>query len=396
MKTIIRRLYKIYKIIKNKVCLRKIKKKYFCYSNSDLILLIDHNIGGGANKYRQNFVHDIVSAGKIAIILSFDLLIQKYFIEIIDRNSRKLYKLQSVSNLIPLFNDTCLKQIYYNNAVNFIHPLKIIDLMVQLKIIHQCSLVIAVHDYFMLCPSPHLLDYKENYCNIPDSKSCSNCLIKNKNKVLFTSHISIDTWRKEWKKALTIADEITCFSESSVNILKKAYKDIYNDKITVKPHKINTYFHPVKLKQATNLHIGIIGSISLHKGSKIIQQLYEYIVLNKLDIKISIFGNFDYKKYDKNILYVSQEYCNASLTSIIENSIANVFFFPSICSETFSYVCHEMVTMDLPFACFDLGAQADIARSYKKGMVLNSMNSMNSAYILEQLQNLRNQQHNGS
>lgn len=44
--------------------------------------------------------------------------------------------------------------------------------------------------------------------------------------------------------------------------------------------------------------------------------------------------------------------------------------FPSIWPETFSYVAQELVELDLPVACFDLGAPAERLRNYSKGMIL--------------------------
>ena len=38
--------------------------------------------------------------------------------------------------------------------------------------------------------------------------------------------------------------------------------------------------------------------------------------------------------------------------------------------------------MEVPFACFDLGAPADLAKRYKKGLILSSTNAGD---ILEEL-----------
>jgi glycosyltransferase involved in cell wall biosynthesis len=44
---------------------------------------------------------------------------------------------------------------------------------------------------------------------------------------------------------------------------------------------------------------------------------------------------------------------------------------PSIWPETFSYVAHEIKSMGLPMVTFNLGAQADLAKSYEKGYVID-------------------------
>ena len=43
----------------------------------------------------------------------------------------------------------------------------------------------------------------------------------------------------------------------------------------------------------------------------------------------------------------------------------NMFFFPSVWPETFSYVVAEMIALGLPIVAFDLGAPAERLRSYE-------------------------------
>jgi glycosyltransferase involved in cell wall biosynthesis len=61
------------------------------------------------------------------------------------------------------------------------------------------------------------------------------------------------------------------------------------------------------------------------------------------------------------------------LTGLIEKSGANVFLFPSIWPETFSYVVQELMSMSLPVASFNFGAPAERLETYQKGLVLDSM-----------------------
>ena len=46
-----------------------------------------------------------------------------------------------------------------------------------------------------------------------------------------------------------------------------------------------------------------------------------------------------------------------------------VCWLPSICPETFSYVTEEIITMEMPMVCFDLGAPASRVRRYRLGEV---------------------------
>jgi hypothetical protein len=62
-------------------------------------------------------------------------------------------------------------------------------------------------------------------------------------------------------------------------------------------------------------------------------------------------------------------YKQDDLPKIVEKHKINIALLPSICPETFSFVAHEIISMNLPMICLDLGAQADIVRSQPSGHV---------------------------
>ena len=45
-------------------------------------------------------------------------------------------------------------------------------------------------------------------------------------------------------------------------------------------------------------------------------------------------------------------------------------FLPSIWPETFSYVTSEMIAMEVPLCCFDLGAPVERVAEYRLGRVI--------------------------
>ena len=57
---------------------------------------------------------------------------------------------------------------------------------------------------------------------------------------------------------------------------------------------------------------------------------------------------------------------------LVEENEINMILIPSIWPETFSYVCHEVMALELPVACFDVGAQAEVVDKYRKGRILKS------------------------
>ena len=72
------------------------------------------------------------------------------------------------------------------------------------------------------------------------------------------------------------------------------------------------------------------------------------------------------------------------LPELIKKSTISMGIFPSICSETFSYLVSEHIMMGLPIMCFDIGAQADKVRAYDKGIVVKDVDEM-----VEKIEKLR-------
>ncbi|MCA3161486.1 MAG: glycosyltransferase, partial [Burkholderiales bacterium] len=108
-----------------------------------------------------------------------------------------------------------------------------------------------------------------------------------------------------------------------------------------------------------------------HKGSLFIQSLAREIGRHHADVKIVVIGTIEATS-DPLVVTQTGPYRHDDLTGLIEKSGANVFLFPSIWPETFSYVVEEMMTMSLPVASFNLGAPAERLENYQKGLLLNS------------------------
>ena len=91
-----------------------------------------------------------------------------------------------------------------------------------------------------------------------------------------------------------------------------------------------------------------------------------------LNVSISLIGktddDFDIKS---DHFFEFGEYRLEDLPKLAAESGADVFFFPSVWPETFSYVCSEILDMGYPLATFDLGAQQEKASGYEKGLVLS-------------------------
>jgi glycosyltransferase involved in cell wall biosynthesis len=73
---------------------------------------------------------------------------------------------------------------------------------------------------------------------------------------------------------------------------------------------------------------------------------------------------------------VTGPYKVEDLPSILTEFGVNICFLPSIWPETYSYVTSELMALDMPLCCFDLGAPAERVRDYDKGLVIGQIDAV--------------------
>lgn len=340
----------------------------------NLCLILDHDLGGGANHYRERLVDSIVKDGRSVVILTYHVATLSHVL--ILRNSRvslrfsipdKVFILKAVKKLT-------VTDIIYNTGVSFAKPEEIPQLLINIKQTTSARLRVLVHDFFLACPSHFLIDHEGKHCHVPHMSACSSCLPKNQQgfATLFVER-DMPKWRSIWGSMLVIADEIVTFSSNSSQLLLKAYPQIENAKISVVPHE--TFHSSVRLPKITNinsLRIGVVGHIGFHKGSLFMQALAREIKRRGADVSVVVIGTIE-SMCEPSVVTQTGSYKHDDLPALVERTGANVFLFSSICPETFSYVVQELMSMDLPVASFNFGAPAERLAAYPKGLVLDSM-----------------------
>lgn len=192
-------------------------------------------------------------------------------------------------------------------------------------------------------------------------------------------------WRERAAPLLQAAAEVTVFSCSSRDILHKAHPDLSLDRVAVVPHNVSDLpcspFEP----QHRYLHIGVVGRIAEHKGAERVAQLARLIRRRRGEERLTVIGTIDRRIGGRGIS-VTGSYQRGALQERLQSSGVNVVFMPSICPETFSLVVHEVMAMQLPLLCFDLGAQGEYVLSYFRGAVVPE--TIKTEPLFEQLQSL--------
>lgn len=338
---------------------------------SGCIVIIDHDLGGGANAYRERIVAAQLALGNAVALVTYHLLSVQWSIELVTAGFRERWALEDLDSIAHLANRGLVRELRYNTAVSFPNPIGIPILLGLMREIGGIRLTAVIHDYFPICPSHYLLNAAGDFCNIPDLATCRTCLAKHPDSyVALHRSRDIDAWRAAWGAFLRATDQITCFSEISRQYLLKAYPALASERVEVRPHTVD--YLPqrrVDFKPDGPLRIGIVGKIGYSKGAMLVRDLAAEIRRRGIDARIVVIGTLEVAVPGR-IVSETGRYQRHEFVDTIERSEANVFLFPSIWPETFSYVVEELMQLGVPLMCFNIGAPAERVRHYERGRVI--------------------------
>ena len=221
------------------------------------------------------------------------------------------------------------------------------------------SVTVHWHDHYLMCPTRHLLNAESRYCGVPDPSVCARCLPNNAH-CLDAPLRSIDilAWRDQWGQVLAGASSIRVFSPSGRELLRRVWPE-FDNKVVLTPHS-TSHIPRSDLSSTPESppHIGVVGRIAPHKGATQVARLARHIAETGANARITVFGTLE-EPAPASVVSQTGVYSAEALPALCAEQGVNVFWFPSIWPESFSFVVHEMKAMGLPVLAYDVGAQAD-------------------------------------
>ena len=343
-------------------------KILFEQKNLKTNIVFTHNIGGGTEIYLTNYIKDKIDNEIFIIIKEYSLLDfyhnkSKYIFNLKYKNidiELIFYNLYEIMTILDSFNIKTINNIIINHLISF-NLNKIVFFILNLKNKYKAEIIFKVHDFLAICKRHNLL-YKDKYfCDIPkDFSICKECL----------NDFDIEEYRKYFE-VLLINSTIETFSNSSKNLIMKAYKNVNSNNIIVNPHKIDWINRKAKNTNNTNdLRVGILGIISFHKGFFILEKLLNLV--KEDNITFYSFGQCDLVN---NKLINVGEYNHNNIVDLVDQYDIDVFIMTSIWPETFSYTTEEIILMDKPIIIFNLGAPAERVVNYNKGYIVDEVSA---------------------
>jgi len=354
------------------------------------LLLIDHSIGGGANEYSKQRLEKAQSEGRSSIYVTYHAYRDEIEIRTFYKGMECLIVAHEPEELLALGDIGHLESIVYNDLVGWKAPEAMISVMMSLKKKSGAALEILFHDYFPVCPSYVLIDDNTRYCGVPeDLETCRHCLPRAIRMYDYKYQpADIAEWRKLFQEAIYAADLLVFFSNASRLVVERAYT-LLEDRIRIAPHvPLCVFEKPYVLPVEGPLTIGIVGNIDVPKGAHIVLELAKLLEKQRPEARVVVIGRIAMRCKRKNVT-ITGAYPHKELPDFLAKFGITVAFVPSICPETFSYVTQELMMLEVPVVCFDLGAPAERIRSYEKGKVVHDLSAASALAAIEALDRVR-------
>lgn len=224
----------------------------------------------------------------------------------------------------------------------------------------QGKMTIEIHDFYPLSPSYTLLDSKGKFTGPPHPDTHADPIHSCRDRK--GQIVNLVEWQMRWRNAMSHANEIITFSESSCDILLTVWPE-FASKITLRPHPL-LYAVPrvSRAPQVPARTIGVLGNIGLQKGAEVLAQMSRQLSKANGECLVVI-GNVDPAFPLSPHALVHGNYKREDVGMLAENYGIDCWLIPSIWPETFSFTTREALATGLPVWCFNLGAQAEALRA---------------------------------
>jgi O-antigen biosynthesis protein len=361
------------------------------YVSPSGVLIADHQLGGGANAYRQRLSAKRLHTGAPVLMCAPNLRNRTaYDLDLCSPFGDAHFTFGDLNQLREVARYLAIGEIFMNNLVDWPRPLEALECLTKISQEINASVTLPVHDFFPICPSYNLLNRDGWYCGVPSIADCRQCLPHNR----FAHNpeaVAIDRWRERWQEFFAAAQNVLFFSNDSLSLLRRVY-DLQTDHCHVRPHEVNT--HELTSPQVSfgdGLHIGVVGAINHAKGAAIVSEIAGILDKENDGTTLSVIGPYDGWLRGKYVR-VTGPYSREQLPDLLSDLRINVCFLPSIWPETYSYVTSELISLGMPLCVFDLGAPAERVRSYEKGCVIQSIDAADALRAIRRLyESLRRQ-----
>ncbi|MCG3769911.1 MAG: putative mycofactocin biosynthesis glycosyltransferase MftF [Nitrosomonadaceae bacterium] len=337
--------------------------KLFGGNEKQLILLISHALGGGTQRHIDDLVNSCSSE------MDFLLLIPKnggYELSVPSlRGHAKLHlSVAEKSKLIGILKLFEVSRVHIHHVFGFTDEIR--------SIIQEtrAPFDFTVHDYLAICPRITLVSPTWNgYCGEASEADCNSCISSGPEPISPARNIFEYRWRHRW--LIEDAEQVICPSEDTKARLQRYG---YSRDLTVVPHEDEIVYNSRQYmgsEKKKNLRIAILGGLAVHKGLALVKSTviaarhdnFEFILIGSSDPRMKLpMGS----KFTETGRYKEEQ-----LGSLISEIAPDVFWFPSVCPETYSYTLSVALALGAPIIATSIGAFPERLRGVENSQLVS-------------------------
>lgn len=340
---------------------------------ADAVIVLDHGMGGGANRYREERVRALRGDAPVVVLATPAVATLDYRVTRWSAEGAQEASMDSQPALLAFLEALGASTIEVNSLVGFDDVEAVLAWLARWRRGHSDRrLRLNVHDFHAVCPAFTLVDAGGRFCRIPSMEVCRRCLPANA-----MSTLGLDTdrdpaaWRYSWSEVMALADDIVTFSPSSKALLTQAHGGVGADAMRIVPHaEGGAGVRAVRVAPRTPPVVAVVGHINRAKGAELLRAMAAASAARGTPLTFTVLGTLEGGAGPSGALDVRGSYTRETLADRIEAEGAMLAFLPSICPETYSYVTDELMATGLPLAVLDRGAPAERVARYHRGRVL--------------------------
>ena len=337
-------------------------------------VVFDHGMGGGANRYRDGRVRDLLAGGAVVVLVTSDLSSLSYHLRVMSAGTGGVVerRVENQSDLLGLVDSLSPLSIEVNNLVGYEDVPAMLAAFVEFRRRRpDLRFRFNLHDFHSLCPSFTLINDSGSHCGVPSLEVCRACIPANARFSLgMNAGVDIAEWRESWSQWLSLVDERLAFSRSSLAVMTRGLPFVSTLPWRIEPHAIDASgLRAVTARLAHPVAVVAVGHLNHAKGADLLGALARRAEERHLPLRFSVVGTVEGGATPDSVK-ISGAFRREQLCDLLEAEGTGIALLPSICPETYSYVTDELMATGLPIAVLDIGAPAERIAGYHSGLLL--------------------------
>lgn len=232
--------------------------------------------------------------------------------------------------------------------------------------------VVSFHDYYMSCPTVHLLDDNDRFCGGQCTKGDGACRIPMTwvaKDAPHLKHAGVYTWRTMVGPHLEAADALITTSETTREVYLRSYPRLPSDAIDVIEHGRDLEWTPIPVDlpaPTERIRVLVPGNLDVHKGAKYLRRMIAADTGDRLEIHLA--GQVDSKDHDLGVVHGT--YTRDGFTDLVRAVRPHVIGIFPIWAETYCHTLSESWMTGIPVVATDIGAVAERIRKHGGGVLV--------------------------